>query len=111
LRAWRIGVAQERSVPAYVVCTDVTLTAIAERLPSTREELLDIPGIGPAKLELYGEALLAMAAGGEAPMPGKGEPDGDPDRDAARAAGPDSGAVLGPGAGSETGAVVVDLRS
>jgi DNA helicase-2/ATP-dependent DNA helicase PcrA len=62
LKVWRIGAANERSVPAYVVCTDVTITAIAERLPRTREELLDIPGIGPAKLDLYGEALLAMVA-------------------------------------------------
>ncbi len=89
LKAWRIGVATERSVPAYVVCTDVTLTAIAERLPGTREALLDIPGIGPAKLDLYGETLLGLVAGGEVPMPGDPvEPDG-----AAKGAEPDSTVV------------------
>jgi DNA helicase-2/ATP-dependent DNA helicase PcrA len=67
LRAWRGSAARERSVPAYVVCTDLTLEAIAERLPSSREDLLDIPGIGPAKLDLYGETLLRLV--GEAGQP------------------------------------------
>jgi DNA helicase-2/ATP-dependent DNA helicase PcrA len=104
LRAWRIGVAQERSVPAYVVCTDVTLTAIAERLPVTREELLDIPGIGPAKLELYGGALLAMVAGGEVPA---GVADGAADPGEA-AGGAQSGAAE---EATEAAQAVVDLRS
>lgn len=47
-------------MPAYVVFTDLTLSALAERRPTSREALLDVPGIGPAKLELYGEALLEM---------------------------------------------------
>jgi DNA helicase-2/ATP-dependent DNA helicase PcrA len=62
LRAWRLAMAQERSVPAYVVFTDVTLVAVAERRPVTEAQLLDIPGIGPAKAELYGAALLALVA-------------------------------------------------
>jgi hypothetical protein len=45
-----------------VVFTDMTLAAIAERQPRDEAELLDIPGIGPAKYELYGEVLLAMVA-------------------------------------------------
>lgn len=66
LRAWRSRTAEERSVPAYVVFTDLTLTALAERLPRDAQELLDIPGIGRAKADLYGEQLLALvgAAGG-----------------------------------------------
>jgi DNA helicase-2/ATP-dependent DNA helicase PcrA len=62
LREWRSATAKERSVPAYVVFTDVTLAALAERRPTTESELLDIPGIGPAKSELYGETLLEMVA-------------------------------------------------
>jgi DNA helicase-2/ATP-dependent DNA helicase PcrA len=62
LRVWRAATARERSVPAYVVFTDVTLAALAELRPSTEAELLDIPGIGPAKSELYGEVLLEMVA-------------------------------------------------
>lgn len=57
---WRLAEARERSVPAYVVFTDATLMALAERRPTTRQELLQISGIGAQKLELYGEALLAL---------------------------------------------------
>jgi DNA helicase-2/ATP-dependent DNA helicase PcrA len=50
-------------VPAYVVFTDATLTALAERRPGTMEELVDIAGIGPRKLGLYGPAVLALIGG------------------------------------------------
>ena len=62
LRAWRTVTAKEQAVPAYVVFTDATLTAVAERKPRDSAELLDIPGIGPAKIERYGEALLELLA-------------------------------------------------
>ena len=57
---WRLAEARERSVPAYVVFTDATLMALAERRPTNRQELLQISGIGAQKLELYGDALLAL---------------------------------------------------
>ena len=60
LKEWRLQQATARQVPAYVIFTDATLTAIAEQLPSDTEALSVIPGIGPAKLEAYGEELLAM---------------------------------------------------
>jgi len=75
LRAWRLATARERSVPAYVVFTDVTLVAVAERRPRTEAQLLDIPGIGPAKVEQYGAALLAMV--GDAAEPDR-EPHAEP---------------------------------
>jgi DNA helicase-2/ATP-dependent DNA helicase PcrA len=65
LREWRLATARERGVPAYVVFTDMTLNALAERRPRSEEELLDIPGIGPAKYEQYGQTLLEMVAGEE----------------------------------------------
>ena len=60
LRQWRSAQAKERSVPAFVVFTDATLIAIAEQLPGDLEGLAGIPGIGPAKLDLYGEVLLDL---------------------------------------------------
>jgi DNA helicase-2/ATP-dependent DNA helicase PcrA len=63
LRAWRLAVAREASVPAYVVFTDATLTAIAEREPGTEGELAQIVGVGARKLGLYGEQVLALLAG------------------------------------------------
>lgn len=63
LREWRLDVSREKAVPAYVVFTDVTLLAIAEQQPSTSEALVEIPGIGPKKLDAYGEALLTLVRG------------------------------------------------
>lgn len=62
LRGWRARTAQAESVPAYVVCTDLTLQAIAEVRPSTAAQLLAISGIGPRKQERYGEDLLHLVA-------------------------------------------------
>ena len=60
LRAWRRERAQADDVPAYVVFNDRTLAALAERRPRNRAELLTIEGIGPAKLDRYGEDLLGL---------------------------------------------------
>jgi superfamily II DNA helicase RecQ len=58
LRAWRLGVARERGVPAFQILTDRVLLAICERMPSSEEELLQVPGIGPKVLQKYGDDLL-----------------------------------------------------
>ena len=63
LRDWRLRTATAQQVPAYVVFTDATLTALAERRPGRTEELIEIAGIGPRKLALYGEAVLALVGG------------------------------------------------
>jgi DNA helicase-2/ATP-dependent DNA helicase PcrA len=63
LREWRIRVATAQKVPAYVVFTDATLTAVAERRPARVEELVAIAGIGPRKVSMYGDAVLALVGG------------------------------------------------
>jgi ATP-dependent DNA helicase RecQ len=63
LRAWRRGRAQAAGQPAYVVFTDKTMQALAAARPASREQLLAVPGIGPAKMEAFGEELLALIAG------------------------------------------------
>lgn len=60
LRQWRKAVALEADVPAFVVFTDATLTAIAEARPETLEQLAKLAGVGASKLEKYGEAVLAV---------------------------------------------------
>jgi DNA helicase-2/ATP-dependent DNA helicase PcrA len=65
LRAWRSQVAADQKVPAYVVFTDATLVALAERRPATPEQLLAIAGIGPRKLGQYGAAVFALVAGAQ----------------------------------------------
>jgi DNA helicase-2/ATP-dependent DNA helicase PcrA len=60
LRTWRHAVAGAAKVPAYVVFTDATLTAIAERNPANAAELTAISGVGARKLERYGDDVLAI---------------------------------------------------
>jgi DNA helicase-2/ATP-dependent DNA helicase PcrA len=62
LKVWRTGEAKEQQVPAYVVFTDATLTAIAEQRPTDPAGLVAIPGIGARKLERYGDTVLALLA-------------------------------------------------
>ena len=47
-------------MPAYVVFTDATLTAIAERVPADVGALARISGVGPTKLERYGADVLDL---------------------------------------------------
>ena len=62
LREWRLEEAREQGVPPYVVFGDATLRALAVHMPGSAEALLEISGIGQAKLEKYGEAVLALLA-------------------------------------------------
>ncbi|MEY2423694.1 MAG: ATP-dependent helicase UvrD/PcrA [Acidimicrobiaceae bacterium] len=63
LRRWRSQQAKAASVPAFVIFDDKTLTEVAARRPTDRAGLLAVPGIGPVKLERYGDDLLAVVAG------------------------------------------------
>ncbi len=63
LKDWRLRVAKELKVPAYVVFTDNTLIAIAELLPADDAALVAIPGIGARKLEQFGPDVLEMVRG------------------------------------------------
>ena len=63
LRQWRSSQAQSQGVPAYVVFNDKTLDSLAALRPSTEAALLGVPGIGPAKLEAYGDDLIDLLAG------------------------------------------------
>jgi len=62
LRAWRSRRAREDGVPAYVALHDATLRELAASRPSSTSELAAVKGVGPAKLDRYGEELLAVLA-------------------------------------------------
>jgi superfamily II DNA helicase RecQ len=62
LRAWRSSAARLSGVPAYVICHDTTLAAVASALPASHDELLALPGLGPVKAARYGEALLDLVS-------------------------------------------------
>ncbi|MEX2048942.1 MAG: ATP-dependent DNA helicase RecQ [Gemmatimonadota bacterium] len=63
LRELRKELADHQRVPAYIVFSDKVLVEMAARRPATDAELLDVPGVGPAKLEKYGTAFLAALRG------------------------------------------------
>jgi ATP-dependent DNA helicase RecQ len=66
LKALRKRIADREGVPAYIVFNDRTLAELAERQPSSSDELLDVSGVGEAKLARYGAQFLAEIAAARA---------------------------------------------
>jgi ATP-dependent DNA helicase RecQ len=62
LRAWRLERSREDGVPAYVVLHDATLNEVAAVQPRSEGELAGIKGLGPVKVDRYGDDLLAVIA-------------------------------------------------
>jgi ATP-dependent DNA helicase RecQ len=60
LKFLRRRLADERGVPAYVIFSDATLLEMAAHCPQTESELLGISGVGPTKLERYGDLFLGV---------------------------------------------------
>ena len=60
LRAWRLATAREMGKPPYVVCHDSTLRDIAAARPHSLADLAAIKGIGPRRVERYGEQILRV---------------------------------------------------
>lgn len=58
LKALRAKIAEEQHIPAYIVFSNATLTAIAERKPRSAAEFLEISGVGETKMERYGNAFI-----------------------------------------------------
>jgi superfamily II DNA helicase RecQ len=65
LREWRVAEAKRLRVPAYVVLHDRTLAEIARARPATPRQLLEIGGMGPAKAERFGAAILELCGAGK----------------------------------------------
>ena len=63
LKAWRLTQSRTQSVPAFVILHDKTLAEIARQRPPDLTALHEIAGIGAAKLERYGAALVGIVAG------------------------------------------------
>ncbi|HEY1648294.1 MAG TPA: ATP-dependent DNA helicase RecQ [Terracidiphilus sp.] len=62
LKEWRAAEAKRLGVPAYVVLHDRTLTAVAAARPGNARQLLELDGMGPAKVAKFGEAILGLCA-------------------------------------------------
>jgi len=63
LRDWRRGEAARQSVPPYVIFHDRTLAEIADARPGSLAALAKVGGVGQAKLDHYGEAVLEIVRG------------------------------------------------
>jgi len=63
LRVVRRQLADEAGVPAYIVFGDKVLLEMVARRPGSLRELLQVPGVGEAKLERYGAAFLDVLRG------------------------------------------------
>jgi len=64
LKRWRLERARADDVPAYVVFHNSTLAEIAGRKPQTLRDLASVPGVGPAKLQRYGDDVLTAVRDG-----------------------------------------------
>lgn len=60
LKRFRSEEARKRSVPAYVIFHDKTLSQLVQARPQAASELSDIDGLGPKKIESYGELILGI---------------------------------------------------
>lgn len=60
LRSWRTEQAREQALPPYIVFNDKALTAIAAAAPTTLVELSHCHGVGPTKLDRYGDDILEL---------------------------------------------------
>ncbi|WP_409308652.1 ATP-dependent DNA helicase RecQ [Pectobacterium sp. B1J-3] len=60
LRKLRKSIADEANIPPYVVFSDATLLEMAELMPITAGELLNINGVGHRKLERFGSPFMTM---------------------------------------------------
>jgi ATP-dependent DNA helicase RecQ len=60
LKKLRLEIARESEIPPYIVFSDKTLKELSVSLPRSREEMLQVHGIGEVKFERYGERFLAF---------------------------------------------------
>jgi ATP-dependent DNA helicase RecQ len=63
LRVLRKRLADAEGVPAYIIFSDAVLRQMALRAPRTKQEMLALSGVGPVKLERYGDAFLEVLRG------------------------------------------------
>ena len=60
LKLIRKELAQKASVPAFVVFSDATLMDMSRRKPTTKDEFLEVSGVGEVKYKRYGEAFMEV---------------------------------------------------
>jgi len=62
LRELRLEISKEAGAPPYIIFNDKTLKNLARSLPETKEQMLEVPGVGEVKFRRYGQRFLALIA-------------------------------------------------
>jgi len=62
LRELRLEISQKDGIPPYIVFSDKTLKELSVKQPTSKEEMLEVHGIGEVKFERYGEQFLELLA-------------------------------------------------
>lgn len=60
LRSERMEIARREQLPPYIVFSDASLTEMAAYFPQTKSDMLNITGVGDAKMEKYGARFLSL---------------------------------------------------
>jgi superfamily II DNA helicase RecQ len=60
IKDWRLEYARERDMPAFLVFSNRTLEDLARKAPGTLNELEEVYGLGPQKIEVFGKELLEI---------------------------------------------------
>ena len=60
LKAWRREKARAEGIKPYIIFSDASLIEIANKLPKTKEDLMNIRGVGEKKIDKYGEEILKI---------------------------------------------------
>lgn len=60
LRSLRAELAKKQNVPAYFIFSDAVLTCMCRSLPKNHAEFLEVPGVGNAKTERYGDIFISL---------------------------------------------------
>ena len=60
LKLWRNDIATRLNLPGYMVTSNATLINVSRANPKSNDELLNIKGLGPNKIEKYGSDIIAL---------------------------------------------------
>lgn len=67
LRDWRKAVAEKEGIPVYTVLTNEQLAQIVQKKVSSKTSLKTIEGVGEARVEKYGDAVIRLLGGEQGP--------------------------------------------
>ena len=67
LRDWRKGVAEKEGVPVYTIFTNEQFAQMVQKKVNSKTGLKEIEGVGDARVERYGEAVVQLLGGAAKP--------------------------------------------